>query len=113
MRVARTYQISHSQFLAWSQDDRDKAIWFELREAERCPNCRTRPAEWDPEQGGDHRAYIAKLLTCRGCQAMEDRQAAIPSDHPGRGQHITLARPEPEPPAEPEEVSADEPESDG
>lgn len=106
MRVARAYQISHSEFLAWPQDDRDKAIWWEIRQGETCHTCGTRAAEWDPGQGGDRAAYIAKLIPCRGCQAIENRRAAIPENHDARGQHIVLARPEPEPE---EEVTGDEP----
>lgn len=97
MKVCRAYQIPHSHFLGgpnrWTAQDRDKAIWQEIREAEKCPNCGTRPAEWEPARGGDRRAYAAKLDTCRGCQQIEARRAAIPEGHPGLGQHIMLVRP--------------------
>jgi hypothetical protein len=106
MKVARAYQISHSEFLSWSRDDRDKAVWWEIRQGETCGNCGTRPAEWDPEQGGDRVAYLAKLTTCRGCQQIEARRAAIPEGHNALGQHIVLVRPTPEPE---EEVTADGP----
>jgi hypothetical protein len=110
MRVARAYQVPHSTFLSWSQADRDKAIWWEVRQGETCRNCGTRPAEWDPEQGGDRRAYVAKLETCRGCQQIEARRAAIPEGHPGLGQHILLVRPhELAEPDEAEEVTGDGP----
>lgn len=38
-----------------------------LREAERCPNCGTRPAEWDPAKGGHKDAYAATGRMCMGC----------------------------------------------
>lgn len=92
MRVARAYQIPHSEFLSWDKADRDKAIWQEIRQAETCPNCGTRPDEWDPDKGGDRRAYVAKLDTCRGCQQIESRRAHIPENNQARGQHISLVR---------------------
>jgi hypothetical protein len=108
MRVCRAYQIPHSEFLGprWSQDDRDKAIWQEIRQGETCRSCGTRPDEWDPAKGGDRVAYVAQLTTCRGCQQIENRRAAISEDHDARGQHILLVRPTPE---EPEEVTGDGP----
>lgn len=91
MAVCAEYKISHTAFLAWSQEDRDKAIWWHLRERERCPSCGTRPAEWDPEAGGDRRAYAPKVVTCRGCQQIEARRDALTGGE-GHGVQIVLVR---------------------
>lgn len=42
-----------------------------LREAERCPGCGTRPAEWDPNRGGHPAAYTAGGRVCPGCFNVE------------------------------------------
>lgn len=59
--------IPHSEFLSWSSSDRDKAVWWMLRQRETCPRCGTRPDEWTPAKGGHRRAYIAQIRTCEGC----------------------------------------------
>lgn len=87
--------IFHSDFLARSQDDRDKAIWMYLRARQACSQCGTRPEEWDPAQGGDRAAYRAVAQTCRGCQEIESRMAsvnAIPEAQRGHGVKVTLIR---------------------
>lgn len=70
MAVCAAYGIRHSEFLGWDKDDRDKAIWFHLDQQQTCPSCGTRRDEWDPEQGGNPRAYVAKTEQCPGCQAL-------------------------------------------
>lgn len=62
--------IPHSVFLGWDIDDRNKAIWWTIHQRQRCPNCGTRPDEWDEGQGGDLNAYTAEPHACRGCQVM-------------------------------------------
>lgn len=98
MAVCAAYRIPHSQFLAWPEDDRDKALWWHAREAERCPHCGTRAAEWDPEQGGDRRAYVAEQVVCRGCQQLEARRAAAKTAD-AHGVQFVLTRHVPGPPA--------------
>lgn len=75
LSVCREYKIPHGFFLGgplvWSQSDRDKAIWQYIREKEKCPNCNTREAEWDPLQGGDRQAYGVRTARCRGCEVKE------------------------------------------
>jgi hypothetical protein len=75
--------IPHSVFLGravgpgqpqWTADDRDKALWWMLHEREKCPNCGTRPEEWDPAQGGDLHAYAWKPRHCRGCEVSAQGQ---------------------------------------
>jgi hypothetical protein len=86
--------IFHSEFLARSQDDRDKAIWTYLRDRQTCSQCGTRSDEWDPAQGGDRAAYRAVAKTCRGCQEIESRTAALDETRAGRGVKVTLIRQE-------------------
>ncbi|WP_062441252.1 hypothetical protein [Herbidospora daliensis] len=59
--------MPHSEFLKWSQDDRDKAIWQMVRSRQRCSGCGTRADEWDPDKGGRTDAYYAEITQCRGC----------------------------------------------
>lgn len=72
MTVCEAYRIPHSQFLGgtpeWNQTDRDKAIWWHIRQKEKCPNCGTRDSEWDPAQGGRRDAYRVQTHRCRGCE---------------------------------------------
>jgi len=92
--VCRAYQLSHSQFLAWSQDDRDKAIWELIRSAETCPGCGTRAAEWRPELGGHPAAHLPKLELCHGCEQLENMRATLAHRDPAevRGVHVRLVR---------------------
>ncbi len=71
-------------FLAWSASDRDKAIWQHLRQRQECPGCQTRPAEWDPAQGGRLDAYKASPRRCRGCAAIQElSESPALADAPG------------------------------
>jgi hypothetical protein len=90
--VCHHYRIPHGEFLAWPDEDRDKAIWMWLRERSTCPHCGTRPEEWDPTQGGNRRAYLAEVQVCRGCQAIAERQKGIDDKHANHGHHIVLKR---------------------
>lgn len=76
--------IPHSHFLggplAWTQDDRDKAVWWEIHRRESCPECGTRPDEWDPGKGGHDKAYVTELHRCWGCAEKAKAQDAIKDD---------------------------------
>lgn len=93
MDVAHEYRVPHSVFLSWSKDDRDKAIWHHVRRKQTCKRCGTRPAEWDPEQGGDRRARKAMLHICPGCEQIDsfrsdlDRRESLP-----KGATVTLVK---------------------
>lgn len=91
MAVCVKYRISHSHFLGgpavWTDTDRDKAIWWHVRESERCGSCGTRKAEWD----ADKHAYVAKKVRCPGCEAKERAEASISKDE-GRGIHVEMHR---------------------
>ena len=86
--------IFHSDFLARSQDDRDKAIWAWLRERQTCPECGTRPDEWDPTNGGDRHAYLAQVDVCRGCQAVAGRSKGLTDEQRQPGMKVVLKRQE-------------------
>jgi hypothetical protein len=68
MAVCMRLGLRHSEFTGWDRDDRDKALWFHIHEAQRCPGCGTRPEEWDPACGGDLHAYHMEPVHCRGCE---------------------------------------------
>lgn len=91
MAVCHHYRISHSEFLSWSQDDRDKAIWQHVRERSACSRCGTRPEEWDESRGGHRRAYVAVEKWCGGCEQIEAKQASLTGDE-GRGIYVGLKR---------------------
>lgn len=86
------YRIPHSEFLSWSQDDRDKALWWYVRERQTCPQCGTRDEEWDPQQGGHRHAYVATVETCRGCQALKTRESGLTDTERAGGNHVVLKR---------------------
>jgi hypothetical protein len=56
--------IPHSQFLEWSPDDREKALWWEIHRRQTCSSCGTRPEEFE----GDKDAYAPQAWHCRGCE---------------------------------------------
>ncbi len=89
MAVAAQYQKFHSEFLAYSKDDRDKAIAWFLRQREACPSCGTRAEEWDEDRGGHRDAYIAVHERCRGCEIKERGESTQPKDA-GRGVSTVL-----------------------
>lgn len=89
---AQVYRIPHSQFLAWPKDDRDKAIWWYVRERDRCGQCGTRGAEWDETRGGNRNAYTPTLRRCRGCELVAAEQDKSRGKPVGRGVYVTLTR---------------------
>lgn len=73
--------LRHSEWLGWDRDDRDKALWWHIHQAEHaqeraeaCGSCGTHPKDWDPEHGGHPAAYVAEIISCRGCAAVEKGQ---------------------------------------
>lgn len=94
LEVCHDYKIFHSEFLAKSQDDRDKAIWAHLRARQTCPRCHTRAEEWEPAKGGDRAAYRAVAKVCRGCQELQSREDTLPKEQRTRGMFVTLIRQE-------------------
>jgi hypothetical protein len=93
LAVCAQYKRFHSEFLALSQDDRDKAIWQFLRDRSTCPHCGTRPEEWDPDVGGHRGAYVADLAECEGCVVKLRGEAAAESELQAfRGMRVVLVR---------------------
>lgn len=100
--MCRDYRIPHSEFLrSWSQSDRDKAIWFHLRELETCGGCGTREEEWFPHgrvlNGRPQQpvnAYVAATDYCEGCATRERHEAqAVVQKDTGKGKRTILRRP--------------------
>lgn len=75
-------------------EDREKALWWLAREKDRCPNCRTRTAEWDETRGGDRDAYGPEERRCRGCELLAgaDEKLRKRKDIGLRGMFVTLRR---------------------
>lgn len=96
MAVCAEYRIPHKVFLRdWDKDDRDKAIWWHVRQRSACRMCGTRREEWDERQGGHRHAYLAELDRCPGCEQIEQLQSSIADDHTvGKGVRVIL-RPNP------------------
>lgn len=57
---------------------------------EACPDCGTRPSEWDPKQGGHRDAYIADMTYCQGCSRLADLKAAADEGDQKKGAHYHL-----------------------
>lgn len=90
MMVCREYRIPHSEFLSWSKDDRDKAIWQFVFTLTACPSCNTRREEWLESAGGDRRAYVPKLDRCPGCEALESFVSKLDRERLGKGIKVQL-----------------------
>lgn len=92
------FGVSHSHFLGgpsgWTALDRDKAVWYEIYERERCPSCGTRPDEWDPDKGGHDHAYVGELHKCWGCHetAKIEKSAESKIKQAGPGTTVRLTR---------------------
>lgn len=84
--MCAAYRIPHSQFLAWPASDRDKAIWWHVRQRQTCSGCGTRAEEWDPARGGRLDAYKATPVQCIGCAHRAVLSKGLPDD----GSYIVL-----------------------
>ena len=76
--------LPHSQFLAWPEDDRDKALAYNREMASVCKGCGTRQSEW----AADADAYIGDFFTCDGCARMEGERDNVGEG--AKGVHIRL-----------------------
>lgn len=92
MAVCEQYRVPHSVFLDWSASDRDKAIWWHVRQREACPGCGTRRAEWDEQRGGDRFAYTARKTRCRGCQVAQQEEKTLDPKKDGLGVRVVLEK---------------------
>lgn len=84
--------LPHSRFLSWPVLDREKALWWLLRERTKCSQCGTRGEEWDEAQGGNRNAYAAEIVTCRGCEVRHARESSVDESLDGPGAYVVLRR---------------------
>jgi hypothetical protein len=88
--------IPLSAFLGWAAGDQQAALAWQAYESRRCTGCGSHPDDWDPELGGDLRAYRAVTRICQGCVELQRRHADPElrdgNGHPVRGLHIHLTR---------------------
>lgn len=91
LRLCQDMGIPHSRFLGWPELDQDKALAYAQVQAETCPQCNTRPEEWDPAVGGDRHAYAATVHICPGCQATGDMEHELRSrQDESSGRYVVL-----------------------
>jgi len=95
MELCHTWGIPHSKFRGhgdgtWSDLDRRKALAYADYLKQLCPQCGTRPQEWDENAGGDEDAYRATTHRCIGCQVIADKQKTIPDGDEGHGVKVAL-----------------------
>jgi hypothetical protein len=95
MELCREYRIPHSLFRGhgdgtWSDLDRRKALAYEDYRRAVCPQCGTRPDEWDEQAGGDEDAYRPITHRCIGCQLLADKQKLVPDGDEGHGVKVLL-----------------------
>lgn len=79
--------IPHSRFLAWPEDDQDKALAYRREHALACSGCGTRRDEWEhlerDEDGDPLLPYLSVRHTCPGCLALEEERAQVAQDAKG------------------------------
>lgn len=74
--------IPHSHFLAWSPEDRSKAISYIAWKNKFCSGCGTDPATWLDVDGTaiEPPPYMAETQHCLGCATLEEARATLPKD---------------------------------
>ena len=72
--------------MTWDDEDQDKAIAWQVYEADKCPGCGTRSHEADD--------YTVGVIKCRVCERVELKRAELFDTRPGRkpGRHLILRR---------------------
>ncbi|MGP3737907.1 hypothetical protein ACTWJ9_33530 (plasmid) [Streptomyces sp. GDS52] len=95
MELCHKWGIPHSQFRGhgdgtWTDLDRRKALAYAHYLKQVCPQCGTRPEEWDENAGGDEDAYRATTHRCTGCQLIADKQKTVPDGDEGHGVQVAL-----------------------
>jgi hypothetical protein len=68
MQVCELYRIRHSEFLQWPTSDRHKAVMYQVRKGECCPDCGSHPELTDPRRGGHPDAVVMAPVHCRVCE---------------------------------------------
>lgn len=79
-------------FIAWSEDDRDKAIAFTRWRQQFCPECGTRDRDWIDETGHVRvdPVWETSLRRCRGCVEVERAMGTVPDDEDRAGLKVHL-----------------------
>ncbi|MFL6141571.1 MAG: hypothetical protein ACJ72N_06850 [Labedaea sp.] len=83
--------IPLSEFLSWRESDQQAALAWQAYESRRCAGCGSHPDDWDPDLGGDPRAWRAETRICQGCVELQRRHTE-PDNQNVRGLHIHLTR---------------------
>lgn len=91
MAYCGPHGIPLSTFLAWPESDQQAALAWQAHESRRCHGCGTHPDDWDPDLGGDPRAYGTQARICQGCVELQ-RRHQDPELRDVRGVHIDLIR---------------------
>jgi hypothetical protein len=73
--------MPHSEFLSWSDLDREKALAYALDDMATCKSCGTKAEDFDPQQGGHRFAYVAEVTRCVGCELIEMEQENVAEDN--------------------------------
>lgn len=71
--------LRHSLFLAWPEDDQDKAMAWQRLQAAECSGCGTRADEWE----ADPLAYLGDIVSCPGCVALDQERDNVPEGTKG------------------------------
>lgn len=90
MALCEKYQVPHSEFLSWEEEDQDLAIAYHLYQARFCPQCGTDHTEWEK----DRFAYEPELYRCRGCELQELKSEEVQEQGGARGMKIILKKSE-------------------
>lgn len=82
LEVCERAGIGHSVFLAWDEDDQDKAVSYLRWKNQCCQGCGVHPSEWpdDPYEAEQDPPFEARLSSCFGCQMTTGARKEIPSE---------------------------------
>lgn len=69
----------------WTQQDRELAMAWTMRQARTCSSCGTRPEEWTE----DRNAYTWKHRHCPGCEVLDQGKSQV-SEHAAASVHVGL-----------------------
>lgn len=68
----------------WTETDRAKATLYRAWKNQECPNCHTRPQDWETDP--DFR--VADIGHCEGCARLEEMREQL--QNPAKGTYIGL-----------------------
>lgn len=67
--------LPHSEFLAWDEDDQDKALEYMRQQRTVCEGCGTREETWQR----DPFAYVGWIDRCKGCEVIKQEEDNVPA----------------------------------